>query len=157
MAVAGISVALSLVGALTGVVGSFLQYSAAKKAEKLRMKQAQLEAARGKREQIRKTQAAQASATASAYNQGAGASSALAGGLAQIQNTGARNTVAIQEDLSIGNNIYKANQQANFGSFLGSLGGGVSSLGGAVSSQAGTITRLGGAETIFPFMKDKAA
>ena len=151
MAISAVAGVLSVAGTVAGVVGSFMQYSAAQKAEKLRSKQAALEAARARREQVRRTQSARASAVAAAVNQGAGQTSALAGGIAQIQNTGGRNTVAINEDLAIGNGIYKANQQANLGGFIGNLGQGISSLGSVVSSQAGTITRLG--QDDIPFAK----
>ncbi len=142
MAVAGVAALLSLAGTGMQVFGQMQQAEAAKKAEKMRMKQMNLEAARAKREQIRRAQVASAKATASAVTQGAQFSSALAGGKAQIQNEAGRNMVAIEQDRKLGNNIFKANMDYADAGKLVALGGGVSSLGGAVSSMSGTLTRL---------------
>ena len=141
--VAGLAGAFSLIGTLASVAGSFIQYSASQKAEKARKRQAELEAMRQRREQVRQAQVASAKATASAETQGALQSSALAGGIAQVQNQAARNINAITQDQQLGDKIFKANQQYAFGGLLGSLGGGISSLGGAFSQNAGTLTRLG--------------
>lgn len=143
MAVAGVAALLSLAGTGMQVFGQMKAAEAAKKAEKMRMKQMNLEAARAKREQIRRAQVASAKATSAAVTQGAMFSSALAGGKAQIANEAGRNMVAIEQDRKIGQNIFKANMDAADANKLVALGGGVSSLGGAVSSMSGTITRLG--------------
>lgn len=151
MAVAGIAVALSVAGTVAGVVGQYMQYDGAQKAEKARKAQAALEATRARREQIRSMQASRARAIAAATNQGAGESSALAGGLGQIQSLAGRNIVAINQDQEIGNQIYNANQQVTRGGFVTSLAGGISSLGGIVANNAGAITRLG--QEALPFLK----
>lgn len=143
MAVAGIAGAFSLIGTVAGVAGSFMQYKASKKAEKARRQQAKLEALRARREQVRRSQVSRAQSVAAATNQGAGQSSALQGGIAQIQNEAGRNIVAINQDEQLTKRISKANQQAAKGAFISSLGQGISSLGGAVSGSSETITRLG--------------
>lgn len=142
MAVAGIAGLLSLAGTGLQVFGQFKQAEAAKQAERMRMKQMNLEAARAKREQIRRAQVGMAKATASAVSQGAMFSSALMGGKAQISNEAGRNIQAIEQDRGIGRNIFKANMDAADAGKMIALGGGVSSLGGAISSMSGSITRL---------------
>ena len=143
MAVAGVAGAFSLIGTVAGVAGSYMQYKASKKAEKARRQQAKLEAMRARREQIRRSQVAVAQSTAAAYNQGAGQSSALQGGIAQIKNEAGRNIVAINQDENLAKRISRANDQASKGAFVSALGQGISSLGGAVSGSSETITRLG--------------
>lgn len=142
---AGISAISGLVGTGVSIYGTLMQAKAAKKAEKLREIQMNLEAARNRREQVRRVQAAQAKAAAAAWQQGAGTSSALAGGLAQIANEGGRNIVAINQDQTLGKAIFAANRDATQGQMLSSLGSGISSLGGAVANVAGTITKIGDA------------
>lgn len=142
MAVAGVAALLSVAGTGLQVFGQFKQAEAAKDAEKMRRKQMNLEAARAKREQIRRAQVGMATATANAVTQGAQFSSALVGGKGQIANEAGRNIQAIEQDRGIGNNIFKANERyAEAGKYI-ALGGGISSLGGAVSSMSGTIQRL---------------
>jgi hypothetical protein len=143
MAVAGVAGALSAIGTIGSMVGSFIQYSAAQKAEKAREQQMELEASRARREQIRKAQAARARAVAVATNQGAGQTSALLGGIAQIGNEANRNIVAINQDESLGHTIFEANRQAAFGGLISSLGSGVSSLGGAFANNTDTLIRQG--------------
>ena len=156
MAVAGIAGAFSLLGTVAGVAGSFLQYKAGLKAEKARQQQMKLEAQRARREQIRRSQVSRAQATAAAVNQGAGNSSALEGGKAQIANEANRNILAITQDEALGNKVFKANRQMALGGMISSLGQGISSLGGAFASNAGTITRLGagGTGSNIPFYKN---
>jgi hypothetical protein len=142
MAIAGVAALLSLAGAGVQMFGQMKQADAAAEAEKMRRKQMNLEAARAKREQIRRSQVARAQATASAVTQGAQFTSALEGGKAQVANEAGRNMQAIEQDRRLGNNIFKANEDyAKAGKTI-ALGGGISSLGGAVSSMSGTLTRL---------------
>lgn len=141
--VAGLAAGLSALGSVAGIVGSFVQYSASQNAEEQRKTQMELEARRQRREQARKAQVARARATASATNQGAGQSSALLGGLAQIQNEASRNIVAVNQDEEIGKKIFQANSQFAMGGLISSLGQGISNLGGAFGNSAQTLTRLG--------------
>lgn len=156
MAVAGIAAVASIAGTLASVAGSYMQYKGQMKAEELRKNQMKLEAARARREQVRKAQVSAATATAAAWNQGAGTSSALAGGVAQIRNQAGRNVVAINQDEDIGEGMFKANKQIAQGGMVQALGSGISSLGNAVANNAGTISRLGGEFTV-PFMKKSTA
>lgn len=142
MAVAGVAALLSLAGTGMQVFGQMQQAEAMKDAEKLRRRQMNLEAARAKREQIRRAQVARATATSNAVAQGAQFSSALEGGKAQVTQESNRNIVAIEQDRKIGSEIFKANERSAEAGKWVALGGGVSSLGGAVSSMSGTITRL---------------
>lgn len=142
MAIAGVAALLSLAGTGMQVFGAMKQADAAKDAEKMRRRQMNLEAVRAKREQIRRSQVARASAVANAVTQGAENSSALEGGKAQIANEAGRNMVAIEQDRRLGNNIFKANERYAEAGKWQALGGGVSALGGAVSSVSGTLTRL---------------
>lgn len=143
MAIAGIAGLLSLAGTGMQVFGQMKQIEAAKRAEKMRMTQMNLEANRARREQVRRAQVARAQATSNAVAQGAQFSSALEGGKAQVSNEAGRNIQAVTQDQRIGQFIYKANRDAANAQGLQALGGGVSSLGGAISSMSGTITRLG--------------
>jgi len=135
--------ALSIAGTLASVGGSVISYLGEKDAEAARRRQMQLEAARTRREQVRRAQAAAAKATAAAWNQGAGTTSALLGGVAQINNEANRNIASVTQDEMLGNQIFRANARASFGSFVSNLGAGMSSLGGAVSNSAGVLTKLG--------------
>jgi lysyl-tRNA synthetase class II len=150
MAVAGIAGIFSAAGSVASIFGTMETYKGQQKAEELRKNQMKLEASRARREQVRKTQAATAKATAAAWNQGAGTSSALAGGVAQIRNQGQRNVIAINQDEKIGEGIFDANKQIARGQMMQSLGSGISSLGNAFASNAGTITRIG-EEAKLPF------
>lgn len=152
MAVAALSGIFSAAGSIAGIVGSVISYNGQRKAEEIRKNQMNLEAARARREQVRKAQVARAAATASAWNQGAGTSSALSGGQSQILGQAARNTVAINSDQNFSKQMFDANRQIAQGNMIGTLGAGISSLGGAVASTAGTITRVGGSD--LPFMKN---
>ena len=140
---AGLSAASGVVGTVVSTIGAFTQADAQKKVENLRQAQMNLEASRARREQIRRSQVAVAASKASAWSQGAGASSALSGGVSQIMNEAQRNQVAINQDQTIANGIYSANKDAASGQMMQALGGGISSLGGAVANGAGTIARLG--------------
>ena len=141
--IAGLAAGLSVVGTVASTVGGLIGVAGQQKAEKMRELQMNLEAKRARREQVRKAQTAAATATATAWNQGAGTSSALAGGQAQINNQAGRNIAAISTDQAIGQKIFDANRQTAQGQTMQVLGGGVSSLGGAIGSSAGVLTRLG--------------
>lgn len=126
--------ALMVAGTAIQGYGSFMSYQGSKKAESLRKRQANLEATRQRREQLRKAQVARAQATAAAYNQGAGESSALSGGTSQITSQATRNIQGINQDLDVSKGIFNANAQKAQGEFITSIGGGVSDLGSALNS-----------------------
>lgn len=141
MAAAG--AALSIVGTVFGVIGGLGQAKAAQKAEDARQQQMHLEALRRRRESIRQGAVARASAISSATNQGAGESSALQGGIAQVQTATGRNVLAANQDKEAGDQVFAANKAyARAGSMI-AIGNGISSLGGAVSSSSGSMQKLG--------------
>lgn len=134
MSQGAIAGALLFGGAAVSVYGKYQSYKAGQKAERLRLRQVENEQRRAQREQIRRAQVARAKATAAAYNQGAGDSSALAGGQSQIAATAARNITGIRQDFDISKSIFKTNEQKAQGEFITDVGQGISSLGGAVAS-----------------------
>lgn len=141
MAASAIAPVLTVVGTVTSAFGQFKQYAASKRQEALRQRQMELEANRQRREQIRKATVARAKATASAYNQGAGDSSGLSGGLAQITSQANRNIQGINQDEEIGRGIFKTNQQIAGAQFIQSIGSGISSLGKTVSEYGPTAQK----------------
>jgi hypothetical protein len=126
--------AIGIIGSVVQFVGQRKQAKAAKKAEALRERQMNLEAARKKRELIREGVVARGKAKANAEAQGAGAGSGLAGGLAQITGQQGRNVQANNQDQQIGQGIFAANRQYAAGGTLASIGSGISSFGSAFSS-----------------------
>lgn len=147
---AGLST-IALVGGLAlSAAGTGVQYAAAqdasdasKRAENARRAQMELEASRKKRELIRQGIIARAQATAVGTNQGAQDSSALAGALGGITGTETRGVQGVNSSVTLGREVFAANQQIAEAQELGALGQGLSSLGGAVNKQLGTIGRLG--------------
>lgn len=125
---------LTAIGSILGAVGAMKQAKASAKAEKLRQRQMNLEAMRKKREIVREGVRARSEALSTATAQGAAEGSGLQGGIAQITNQVGRNTQANEQDRTIGNKIFKANQQyANAGGLM-ALGQGISSLGSVFGS-----------------------
>lgn len=139
--IAGLAGAMSLVGTVSGVIGSFMQYSASMKAEKARERQMELEARRARREQVRQAQVHSATAVAAATNQGAGATSALSGGIAQVRGAADRNIQAVNQDEQLSHKVFAANRQYAFGGMISSLGAGISNLGGAFTTNSEELTR----------------
>lgn len=80
-----------------------------RKAEMLRAKQMELDAARTRREVIRNYVRTSSTATAAAFAQGAERGSGLQGGLAQIFGDLGRSIVAGNQNLEIGRGIFAAN------------------------------------------------
>jgi hypothetical protein len=121
----------TVLGSVLGFIGQSKQAKAAKKAERARKRQMELDAMRKRRESIRQAQVARAEAESSAVSQGAGAGSGLAGGLAQITSQQNQNLQYSFQDQQLGERVFKANAQyASAGTLIG-IGSGISSLGGA--------------------------
>jgi hypothetical protein len=133
----------SAVGTVFGVIGSLKQAKAAEKAEEARQQQMKLEAMRRRRESLRQATVARATALSNATNQGAGETSSLAGGLAQITNRAARNVQATNQDEALGNKVFEANKDYARASGLIAIGNGISSLGGVFDSAQNSMQRLG--------------
>lgn len=146
---AGISSILLAVGIGAGIVGTGIslygqaqQTKAAKQAEAAREKQMNLEASRRRREIVRNRVLAQAQATSNAFNQGAGQGSGLQGGLAQASGEANSQTSAIDQNQSLGSDIFAANQAYYNASRFTDFGQGLSSLGNQVVSNLPTISRV---------------
>jgi hypothetical protein len=119
------------------------QADAQAKAEELRKKQMELDAARQRREVIRQSIIARATATANANAQGAGQSSGLQGALSQIQGRAAEGVLGINQGEAIGKGIFDANAAgAQAGGDLATAQG-LGSLGGAIFSSSQEIHRVG--------------
>ena len=146
---AAVGAVLSIVGGVFGYLGQQKMLKEQKKQEKLRAMQLNLETMRRKRETIRQATVARAEATSNAYNQGAGESSALAGGTAQITNQAGRNIVAGEQDRQIGVNIFKSNRKIADAQGQIALGQGISSFGGAFGSVVPGIENLFGGGASF--------
>lgn len=156
--------AIAAIGVAASVAGTFMQMSAASKqakaqkeatraemaAEENRRRAMELDAQRKKRETIRDTQVARAQAIAAGTNQGASESSAVLGGVAQIQGSGNDQFQGINNAREFGSAIF-SNNQAKLAADLkyasagaaGSIGRGISSLGGALVSDIDMFKRIG--------------
>jgi hypothetical protein len=134
MAVAG--ALLGVVGQAFGLIGGLKTAKAEKKAEKLRERQMNLEAARKKRENIRQAQIQRAEVASNAVSSGAGDSSALAGGIAGIEGAANRNNVAVEQDRQIGAGIFRQNRKAASGRGIAGIGEGISAFGSSIGGGA---------------------
>lgn len=136
-------VAAALIGGgmVLSAYGQYGQYKASRKADAIRQRQVQLEATRLKREAIRKGQVARAQATARAYNQGAGESSALAGGQAQVAAQTGRQVTSINQDSALSAGLFSANTEYAKSGAVVSAGEGITSVGNTIASNADTIDR----------------
>lgn len=134
---------LSALGTGAGIVGQFKQQAAAKKAEKLRERQMDLEAARSRRDIARKAIMARAESLAGATAQGAQFGSGLAGGQAQVTAQGAMDTLGVNQNQEIGKGIFAANRQMASAQTLSSFGQGLQGLGQNLQSNMELYGRLG--------------
>ena len=75
---------LAVIGGVVQAIGSMKQAKASKMAENARQRMMQLEASRKRREVIRESMVARATATSNATSQGAGEGTGLRGGIAQV-------------------------------------------------------------------------
>lgn len=146
----GLETIIGVIGLGLGAVGTGVQMVAASKAEKaqkraetLRENQMKLEASRTRRQQVREMLAARGAALTAAESQGAGEGSGVAGGLAQVQNTGGSAINATNQNQAISSNIFSANRQYASAQTLSSIGGGIGSLGGALVKNQSTLAKVG--------------
>lgn len=133
----------SLAGTAAGVAGQFMQQKAAKRAEELRERQMNLEAAREKRQIVRKSIMARAEATANATAQGAQQGSGLQGGLAGITAEQAQGTLGVNQNLEIGRGIFAANRDMARAGTISSIGSGIQSIGSSLTQNMELYGRLG--------------
>lgn len=124
--------------------------AASRRAEELRKQQLLLETRRRQRDAIRQGIIAKARAVSNATQQGAGQSSGLEGGLAQISGVVGQNVLGTSENAQIGLGIFDANaDRASAESRLGiartdaQTGAGLYSLGTSLVSAAPTISSVG--------------
>lgn len=138
---------LSAAGLATNIVGQNQVAEASKKAEAARRSQAELTAFREKREVIRKAQAARAIALSNATAGGAEFSSALPGAQGQIGSEEARSIAAIGQNLSLGEQVFAANQKVTAGKQLIGTGTGLQDFGKQTVAAAPAIGQVG--QTLF--------
>lgn len=136
MAVAAVvGLAISAVGAGVQFYGQQKAAAAQRKENRLRRRQADLEAARKRRAVLREAAIARAQTTATVGGQGIGlGGSSLAGAQAGQSNVAAGNTLGINQGVEIGQGITQAQNQQSSANSIVSFGQGVGSLGGAVGS-----------------------
>lgn len=147
---AAISTIVAGIGIAAGVAGTVVQMKGAKdaqkgqeRAEKLRQQQMELEAQRERRNIIRQTLQARATALSNASAQGAEGGSGLQGGYGQIQSQGGNAMIATNENQAIGQQMFSAQRQISRGNSMSATGSGISSLGGALVQNSDTIGRIG--------------
>lgn len=140
---AALGLGLSAVGTAAGVAGQVMSMNAAKKAEKLRERQMDLDTARQKREIARQAIVARSTALSSATEQGAQMGSGLQGGQAQITGSANQGILAANQNQEIGAGIFAANRKAASGNMLSSFGNGLSGLGGMFLQNQELFGRVG--------------
>lgn len=134
--------AASAIGTGISVYGGIKQQEAAKKAEDAREKQLSLDSARRRRQILRNAIIARSNATSNAAGQGALLSSGLEGGRAGVSAEAGRQTLAVNQNESLGGQIFSANRDAYTASGIQGFGQGVSTIGGTILNNIGTIDRL---------------
>ena len=128
------------IGAVASIAGTVVQANAAhqqaeesKHQEALRQQQVALESNRQRRQTIRNTLKARSRALVAGSADGASFGSGAAGGLGQIGNKNAENTLGINQSQKISNDIFASNGRIADAQSLSDFGGGLSSLGQTVS------------------------
>ncbi len=139
MAVLG--AALSAFGTVFGMIAQRKEAKALEKQEKVREQQMRIEQNRKRRETLRQATVARAEATSNAYNQGAGESSALSGGLSQITGQAARNVQAATQDEVSGRQIFALNRNVARARGQMAIAQGISGLGGIISDTSSKFAR----------------
>lgn len=123
-----------LVGTGVQAYGAMQANKGAKKAEELRMRQMNLEAARERRQVVRQSVIARSEALSNATAQGAQGGSGLQGGFGQIANQQGQNTTAINQGQEIGMGMFAANKQISTGQTYQSIGGAIQNFGSFLNS-----------------------
>lgn len=140
----GLSAAAGLAGTALSYMGQRKAAKGAERAEALRQRQMNLEAARSRRGTVRQAIIARAQALSRATSQGAEAGSGLAGGLAQISGQAASNVQGINQGQQIGAQMFAANRQISTGQTYQSIGGAFQGLGSFIAQNAEPINRVFG-------------
>lgn len=152
MAIAGIiGTAVSLAGAVIGYSAQQKminqQAAASKKAENSREQQMQLDASHRRRQAVRESIIARATALSIGTSQGAGEGSGVAGAMGNAISMGVENVKTTNATEILGSRVFDANREYFEATRKGqagmALGQGLQSLGGALVSNAGTIQQIG--------------
>lgn len=125
-----------LLTAGAGIAGTALTYMGQKKAaagaeraERLRERQMNLQAARDRRQTVRQAIIARSQALASATSQGAEGGSGIQGGMSQVTAQSASNIQGINQGQQIGSQMFAANRQISQGNSQSALGGAIQGIG----------------------------
>lgn len=119
--------------------GARLQAQASQRAETLRLKQMNLQAARERRSSLRQAIVARAQALSAATSQGAGQGSGLQGGYGQIGGQLGNNMQGTSQGQQIGQGMFEANSMATRGQQYQSIGAGFSNFGNFLMGNYGTL------------------
>ena len=138
----GLAAAASIAGSVAGIAGTLMTYSANKKAERLRERQMNLEAARQKRGVAREANRQRALLAVQANAQGSNMGSGVAGAQAQSTASAADATLAINQSQQIGAGIFAANRKAATGGMISGLGSGLQNLAGSIADSQERMRRL---------------
>lgn len=144
-ALAGLGISAAGLGA--NVAGQVQASEASKKAEEIRQQQASLTAFREQREIIRKSIAARAIALSNTTSSGAQESSALPGAYGQITSEEARSFASVSQNMELGNQMFRANQQVTSGKELIGFGQGAQDFGKQAVAAAPAVGQVG--QTLF--------
>lgn len=142
-AIGALGSALSAAGTAAGIYGQFAGVQASKRAEELRERQMNLEAARERRGIVRKAIMARSEAVSNATVQGAQYGSGLQGGLGQIASEQGQGLLAVNQNQEIGRGIFAANRDMAKAETISSFGSGMQSLGGKLVNNMELFGRLG--------------
>lgn len=146
----GLSGLAGAIGTAATVAGTVMQAGAQKdiaeeqkRQEAIREVQMQVDANRERRQIIRRAMVARAESLSTATAQGAGSSSGLAGGLAQVSAERGSNISAVNQAEQSGSAIFASNRNIASAQSRAAFGSGLSSLGGALVQNQEPIGRLG--------------
>lgn len=142
-AIAAIGVGASIAGGAVQYQGQRVAAKASRAAEKLRETQMNLEADRERRTTLRQAQVARSVALSNATAQGAGESSGLEGGMAQVAGQMNTNLQSINQSQQIGAGLFKTGAQEARGKSIAAFGGALSQFGDQWNANLPTITRFG--------------
>lgn len=117
------------IGTAASVAGQIMQYSGARRAEAIRQRQMDLEAARARTQQVRQAVVSRAQVLNQGEAQGAAGSSGVLGGASQAVAQGASNIQAINQGQALGREMFSVQRRISSGQTLSSIGGGIQQLG----------------------------
>lgn len=119
----GLSAAAGVIGTGISAYGMIQQAEGNRRAEALRMRQMNLQAARERRSTVRQSVIARAQALSAATAQGAGQGSGILAGMGNVTSQAAGNVQGINQGQEIGQGMFAANALTSSGQTLASIGG----------------------------------